>query len=69
MSCLCPAWVNLSEEAAGGSRMNCYPEVKREGLLQPKRVAHDLRQAAVQRRLRVKAPEKLDEILQGDFNR
>jgi putative transposase len=33
----------------------------------PQRIGHDLRQAAEQRRQRLKAPEKLNEVLQADF--
>ena len=61
------AWGKLSQEAAGSSRMSCYRVLKSEGLIQPKRVGQDLRQAAEQRRQRLKAPEKLNEVLQGDF--
>lgn len=61
------AWGKLSQEAAGSSRMSCYRVLKSEGLIQPKRVGQDLRQAAEQRRQRRKAPEKINEVLQGDF--
>src|SRR5688572_5090754 len=61
------AWGKLSQEAAGSSRMSCYRVLKSEGLIQPKRVGQDLRQAAEQRRQRLKAPEKINEVLQGDF--
>jgi putative transposase len=61
------AWGKLSQEAAGSSRMSCYRVLKSEGLIQPKRIGQDLRQAAEQRRQRLKAPEKINEILQGDF--
>jgi hypothetical protein len=37
------------------------------GLIQPKRIGHDLREAAERRRQMLKAPEKLNEVLQGDF--
>jgi putative transposase len=47
--------------------MSCYRVLKSEGLIQPKRIGHDLREAAEQRRQRLKAPEKLNEVLQGDF--
>ena len=61
------AWGKLSQQAAGSSRMSCYRVLKSEGLIQPKRVGQDLRQAAEQRRQRLKAPEKINEVLQGDF--
>jgi len=32
--------------ATGSSRMSCYRLLKSEGLIQPKRIGHDLRQAA-----------------------
>ena len=38
--------------------MSCYRVLKSEGLIQPKRVGQDLRQAAEQRRQRLKAAEK-----------
>lgn len=47
--------------------MSCYRVLKGEGLLQPKRIGHDLREAAERRRQMLKAPEKLNELLQGDF--
>ena len=37
------AWGQLSQEAAGSSRMSCYRVLKSEGLIQPKRIGHDLR--------------------------
>ena len=46
------AWGKLKVGAAGSSRMSCYRVLKSEGLLQPKRIGHDLRQAAEQRRQR-----------------
>jgi transposase InsO family protein len=61
------AWGKLAGGVAGSSRMSCYRVLKSEGLLQPKRLGHDLRQAAEQRRQRLKAPEKINEVLQGDF--
>jgi hypothetical protein len=36
-------------------------------LIQPKRIGHDLREAAERRRQMLKAPEKRNEVLQGDF--
>ena len=47
--------------------MSCYRVLKSDGLLQPKRIGHDLRQAAEQRRQRLKAPEKINQVLQSDF--
>lgn len=47
--------------------MSCYRMLKSEGLLQPKRIGHDLRQAAEQRRQRLKTPEKINQVLQSDF--
>ena len=41
--------------------------LKSEGLIQPKRIGHDLRQAAEQRHQRLTAPDKLNAVLQGDF--
>ncbi len=61
------AWGKLSPQAPGSSRMSCYRVLKGEGLLQPKRVGHDLREAAERRRQMLKAPQKLNELLQGDF--
>lgn len=61
------AWGRLPQDAVGSSRMSCYRVLKREGLIQPKRVGHDLREAAAQRRQTLKAPERLNEVLQGDF--
>ena len=46
---------------------SCYRLLKSEGLIQPKRIGHDLREAAERRRQMLKAPEKLNEVLQGDF--
>ena len=54
-------------DLAGISRMSCYRMLKSEGLIQPKRIGHDLREAAEQRRQRLKAPDKFNEVLQGDF--
>ena len=61
------AWGKISADAAGISRMSCYRVLKSEGLIQPKRIGHDLRQAAEQRRQRLTAPDKLNAVLQGDF--
>jgi transposase InsO family protein len=61
------AWGKITAYAAGSSRMSCYRMLKSEGLIQPKRIGHDLREAAEQRRQRLKAPEKFNEVLQGDF--
>jgi transposase InsO family protein len=61
------AWGKLLPETAGSSRMSCYRVLKREGLIQPTRIGHDLREAAERRRQMLKAPEKLNELLQGDF--
>lgn len=61
------AWGKVSRDAPGSSRMSCYRVLKGEGLLQPKRVGHDLREAAERRRQMLKAPQKLNELLQGDF--
>jgi transposase InsO family protein len=61
------AWGKISAQAAGASRMSCYRVLKSEGLIQPKRIGYDLRQAAEQRRQRLKAPENTNEVLQGDF--
>jgi len=47
--------------------MSCYRVLKSEGMIQPNRLGHDLRQAAEQRRQRLKVPEKINEVLQGDF--
>ena len=61
------AWGRLCQGSRASRRMNCYRVLKSEGLIQPKRVGHDLRQAAERRRQILKAPEKLNEVLQGDF--
>lgn len=61
------AWGKLLQETAGSSRMSCYRVLKREGLIQPKRIGRDLREAAERRRQMLKAPGKLNEVLQGDF--
>jgi transposase InsO family protein len=61
------AWEKLSADAAGSSRMSCYRVLKSEGLIQPKRVSVELREAAARRRQMLKAPAKLNEVLQGDF--
>jgi hypothetical protein len=57
----------MTVNLAGNSRMSCYRMLKDEGLLQPKRIVHDLRQAAEQRRQRLKTPEKINQALQSDF--
>jgi transposase InsO family protein len=61
------AWGKISPDAAGISRMSCYRVLKSEGLIQPKRIGRNLRQAAEQRRQRLQAPDKLNAVLQGDF--
>jgi hypothetical protein len=61
------AWGKLSQDSAASSRMSCYRVLKSEGLIQPKRIGHDLREAAERRRQMLKAPEKFNEVLQGDF--
>jgi transposase InsO family protein len=61
------AWGKLSPDSPASSRMSCYRVLRREGLLQPKRIGQDLRQAAERRRQMLRAPEKLNEVLQGDF--
>ena len=61
------AWGKLSQDSPGSSRMSCYRVLKREGLIQPKRIGHDLREAAERRRQMLKDPDKLNEVLQGDF--
>jgi len=61
------AWEKLTADQSGSSRMSCYRLLKSEGLLQSKRIGHDLLQAAEQRRQRLKAPEKINQVLQGDF--
>jgi putative transposase len=61
------AWGKMTVNLAGSSRMSCYRMLKSEGLLQPKRIGHDLRQAAEQRRQRLKTPEKINQVLQSDF--
>jgi hypothetical protein len=61
------AWGKITADAAGISRMSCYRVLKGEGLIQPKRIGHDLHQAAEQRRQRLTAPDKLNAVLQGDF--
>jgi transposase InsO family protein len=61
------AWGKITADAAGISRMSCYRVLRSEGLIQPKRIGHDLRQAAEQRRQRLTAPDKLNAVLQGDF--
>lgn len=61
------AWGKMAVDSAGSSRMSCYRVLKGEGLLQPKRIGHDLREAAEQGRQRRKAPEKVNQVLQDDF--
>jgi putative transposase len=61
------AWGKLSQDSYASSRMSCYRVLKSEGLIQSKRIGHDLREAAERRRQMLKAPEKLNEVLQGDF--
>jgi putative transposase len=61
------AWGKISVDAVGSSRMSCYRVLKSAGLIQSKRIGHDLREAAERRRQMLKAPEKLNEVLQGDF--
>jgi putative transposase len=61
------AWGKLSQDSPASSRMSCYRVLKGEGLIQAKRIGHDLRQAAEHRRQMLKAPENLNEVLQGDF--
>lgn len=61
------AWGKLTDGRTGSSRMSCYRVLKSEGLIQPKRIGHDLRQAAEQRRQWLQAPEKLNQVLQADF--
>jgi hypothetical protein len=55
------------QDRAGSSRMCWLRSLKREELIQPKRIGHDLREAAERRCQMLKAPEKLNEVLQGDF--
>jgi hypothetical protein len=55
--------VNLAES----SRMSCYRMLKSEGLLQPKGIGHDLRQAAEQGRQRLTTPKKIKQVSQRDF--
>ena len=61
------AWGKIAPEAVGSSRMSCYRVLKSEGLIQPKRIGRDLREAAERRRQMLKAPQNLNEVLQGDF--
>ena len=61
------AWGKLTAGESGSSRMSCYRLLKGEGLLQSKRIGHDLRQAAEQRRQRLEAPGKINQVLQSDF--
>lgn len=64
---LCRSEGKLAVSETGSSRMSCYRLLKSEGLLQPKRIGYDLRQAAEQRRQRLKAPERINQVLQSDF--
>jgi len=61
------AWGQIPAGSAGSSRMSCYRVLKSAGLIQAKRIGHDLRQAAEQRRQRLQAPENINEVLQADF--
>ena len=61
------AWGKLIAGESGSSRMSCYRLLKSEGLLQTKRIGHDLREAAARRRQRLEAPEKLNQVWQSDF--
>ena len=61
------AWGKIAGDAAGSSRMSCYRVLKRAGLIQPKRIGRDLREAAERRRQMLKAPGNFNEVLQGDF--
>ena len=54
------AWGKISVDAFGSSRMSCYRVLKSAGLIQSKRIGHDLREAAERRRQMLKAPEKLN---------
>ena len=47
--------------------MGCYRVLNTEGLIQPKCLVHDLREAAQQLRQWLKAPPKFNEVLQGNF--
>jgi transposase InsO family protein len=47
--------------------MSCYRVLKSEGMIQPKRMGHNLREVAEQRRQRLTAPDTLNAVLQGDF--
>lgn len=61
------AWGKLAADSPASSRMSCYRVLKSQGLLQPQRIGRDLREAAERRRQMLKAPGKLNEVLQGDF--
>jgi putative transposase len=61
------AWGKLPPGSAASSRMSCYRVLKSEGLIQPKRIGQELREAAERRRQMLKAPERFNEVLQGDF--
>lgn len=61
------AWGRLVQDSPASSRMSCYRVLKGEGLIQPRRIGQDLRAAAERRRQMLRAPEKLNELLQGDF--
>lgn len=61
------AWGKITTDATGSSRMSCYRVLKSEGMIQPKRMGHNLREVAEQRRQRLTAPDTLNAVLQGDF--
>jgi transposase InsO family protein len=61
------AWGKLSERSPASSRMSCYRVLKSEGLIQPKRIGQELWETAARRRQMLKAPERFNELLQGDF--
>lgn len=61
------AWGKLCQDSPASSRMSCYRVLKGEGLIQPKRIGQDLREAAERRRQMLRAPEQFNEVLQGDF--
>ena len=60
------AWGTLARRGRQQSD-ELLPGLKTRRIIQPKRIGHDLRQAAERRRQMLKAPEKLNEVLQGDF--
>jgi hypothetical protein len=57
------AWGKLFQDGPASSRMSCYRVLKSEGLIQPKRIGHDLGEAAERPSPDVKDPEKLNEVL------